>query len=119
MNLITMCLIFTNVLLLGIGQVLFKISSTQASRNSGNWLLGLISWQTFAALAVYAAATLVWMSVLRTVPISKAYPYVGLAFIIVPLMANVFLKEPIGWNLVAGAVLIGLGIWVSAMRFGS
>ena len=63
-----------------------------------------------AAFAIYGAATFIWVTILRTMPLSTAYPFIALGFLLVPLAGVVLFGEhltPIQW---AGAVLIVVGI---------
>ena len=70
----------------------------------------------FVALVVYGAATLLWVWLLKTLPLNVAYPFVGLAFLIVPLLAAFFLQEPLDWRHLAGGLLIASGVALSSWR---
>ncbi len=95
------------------GQLLFKLASMAWVAGSGLGGLLQVPW-FWAALVVYGGATLAWLMLLRTIPLSAAYPFFALAFVIVPLLSWWVLNEPITpWKWL-GAVLIGLGVWVSA-----
>jgi drug/metabolite transporter (DMT)-like permease len=65
-------------------------------------------------LFVYFATTFLWIWLLRTVPLSVAYPFMALAFLFVPIMGATFLGEPLTVRSVIGAALIITGIWVIA-----
>ena len=56
---------------------------------------GFLSPLMIAALALYAVATVLWVYVLRTVPLSAAYAVFAFAFIIVPVLAHFVLDEPL------------------------
>ena len=81
------------VLGISIGQLLFKkaaaalpaVVSLPALLKNG-WLI--------AALALYGITTLGWVWILRHAPLHMAYPFMGLAFLIVPTLAWTFLGEP-------------------------
>ena len=49
----------------------------------------------WVAVALYAAATLLWVRILTTVPLSRAYPFVALAFVLVPAAGYLFFHEAI------------------------
>ncbi|EEY50303.1 hypothetical protein VIH_002853 [Vibrio cholerae CT 5369-93] len=53
-----------------------------------------------------------WVYALRLVPLSIAYPFMALAFIIVPVLGIIFLKEPFHWRMLVGAGLIMMGLIV-------
>lgn len=65
------------------------------------------------ALIVYAAATATWVAVLRITPLTLAYPFAALAFVIVPVLSHYFIGEPIKLNTLVGAAIIFLGVIVS------
>ncbi len=65
------------------------------------------------ALVVYAAATLLWVFVLRTVPLSSAYALFSLAFLIVPVLAWMFLGEPMSLNTLVGGAIIVVGVIIA------
>jgi undecaprenyl phosphate-alpha-L-ara4N flippase subunit ArnE len=67
----------------------------------------------FVVLVLYGGATLVWISVLRHLPLSVAYVFMSLSFAIVPMLAVIFLHEPFTLRYVVGMVLIICGILVS------
>jgi len=95
------------------GQLLFKLASLAWPAQSGVMGLAQVPW-FWLALVVYGAATLAWISLLRTVPLSVAYPFFALAFFIVPLLSWWALGEPMSSRQWMGAALIGLGVWVSS-----
>ena len=106
-------LCMATVLLLSVGQVLFKAAST-------GWVPH--DWRTWCspvlacALLTYGAATLAWLFVLSRVPLTLAFPFYGLSFVFVPLLAAATLREPLRAAHLAGAVLIVAGIAVATRR---
>jgi undecaprenyl phosphate-alpha-L-ara4N flippase subunit ArnE len=104
------------VMMLAVGQVLFKLASGKIDiENKGYWAGFLLNPTLLIALCVYGAATVAWLFVLRTAPLRVAYPFVALAFVIVPLLAAFFLGEPLRWTTFAGAACIIVGVWVSLL----
>lgn len=96
------------------GQILFKRSAQQVDL-SGAWMLALIRMPTmWAALALYGVATLLWVRILTTVPLSRAYPFTAAAFVLVPAAGYLLFDEPINTRYVLGAVLIIAGVIVAA-----
>lgn len=94
---------------ISVGQMLFKKAAsalppaiTLPSLLSNGWLI--------TALMLYAATTIGWILVLRHAPLHLAYPFMGLAFILVPAMAWMFLGEPLHWQTFAGGALILAGV---------
>lgn len=91
------------------GQILFKKAavSMQGAHHWNQWVCN--GW-LIAALALYGVTTLAWVWVLKHVPLHLAYPFMGLAYLLVPLFAWMVLGENLGWRTWAGNVLILAGI---------
>ncbi|MBK6652019.1 MAG: hypothetical protein IPG42_21435 [Betaproteobacteria bacterium] len=94
---------------ISLGQMLFKKAALMlpAQPSMLDWLLN--TW-LIAALVLYGVTTLAWVWVLRVAPLHLAYPFMGLAFVIVPILGAIFLYEPIAWQTIAGGALILAGI---------
>lgn len=109
MTLATTALTVLCVFGISLGQMLFKKAAMMLPAQpvamdwlSNMWLVG--------ALVLYGVTTLAWIWVLRVVPLHLAYPFMGLAFVIVPLLGAFFLHEPIAWQTFGGGALILAGI---------
>lgn len=101
------------VLGLSVGQVLFKMAANRMQGDGTALLALLTNVPLWWALAVYGVSTIVWIAVLREVPLRLAYPFAASAFFIVPLLAHYFLDEPLQWQSMAGAGLIAMGIFIA------
>lgn len=112
----TLALTVLCVSLLAIGQLLFKMAATQWRVDAGAWSAAkdLFSARMILALFIYGFATVLWVYILRTAPLSSAYLVFSLAFLIVPVLAHFAFDEPIGANTLVGGVLIIAGIVVAA-----
>ena len=103
------------VALLAIGQVLFKVAAMQWRVDGWSWttLRNFLSGPMLVALAVYAVATLLWVFVLRFVPLVAAYPIFSLAFILTPVVAHFALGEPLSLRTLIGGAVIVAGVVVA------
>jgi drug/metabolite transporter (DMT)-like permease len=103
------------VLMIAGGQLLFKSAAAQWKFDGITWAsaASFLSPLMIAALALYAVATVLWVYVLRTVPLSAAYAVFAFAFIIVPVLAHFVLDEPLSANVLIGGVIIVVGILVA------
>lgn len=101
------------------GQVLFKAVAMRLGQAGLGGLAGDARAAALLAVALvlYGGATLAWISVLRTVPLSRAYLFMSLSFVAVPLLAHFILREALSTHLLAGSLLIAAGIAVSARGF--
>ncbi|MGH8037793.1 MAG: EamA family transporter [Stenotrophomonas sp.] len=104
-------MILVTLAMLACGQVLFKLVSAQLSfSRPASFLSGTL----LVALAMYGAATLLWLAVLARVPLSVAFPFYGLTFLLVPTFAWWLLHEPIRPQTWLGGAVILVGVVISS-----
>ena len=106
-----LCLLCT--LALSIGQILFKLAARQLEAQSLSDAFMLNAWKNgylLSALLLYGVTTLLWVWILRRVPLNVAYPFTALAFVLVPVASFFILAEPLSARLLAGSLLIVAGI---------
>jgi drug/metabolite transporter (DMT)-like permease len=97
---------------ISVGQLLFKVLGNQLATGQG-WTLRT-ALAAAAALALYAAATIGWVLLLRSVALTKAYPYMALSFVLVPLLGVALLAERPAPSYALGVILIVAGIVIAA-----
>lgn len=107
------CITIVCVLGISLGQMLFKKAALTIPEVA-TWQHWVFNGWLITALALYGATTLAWIWVLRHAPLHLAYPFMGLAFLIVPTLGWLFLGEPIRWATLVGGGLILAGIAVAA-----
>ena len=104
--------------MLAIGQLLFRraaLATPPLSTAAG--IVALIGNPLFLlALALYGIATVLWVGVLQQVPLSRAYPFTALGFVVVPVCAVLILGEPMDARLGGGLVLIFAGLMLAGAR---
>ncbi|WP_255312313.1 EamA family transporter [Kiloniella majae] len=105
-------IVFT--LIMSSGQMLFKKASLDIDWDQG--IYGLINPWLITAIILYGAATLLWVWILRSVPLSFAYSFSALAFVIVPIAASFLFKENIGWQNIVGTIFIVMGIFIISLK---
>ncbi len=99
------------------GQILFKIAALRvgATGSLGERLTALAHNGYFAvSIVLYAALTVVWVWILTFTPLSRAYVFVALSFIMTPFFAAAVFGEPISIRLVIGIGLIVGGLYCVA-----
>ena len=103
------------VALLAAGQMLFKIAATQWRIDGWTWatVRGFLSPSLLMALTLYAVATILWVFILRTVPLNLAFSVYALVFLLVPVSAHFILDESLTLKTLVGAAIIVLGVIVS------
>ena len=96
------------------GQVLFKKTSERLIGRHDEGFLSIAFDPVFiAALVLYGTATLIWIYVLKLVPLSYAYSFMALTFVMVPLLSLLFLGESLNWRYYLGTVFIIVGLIVA------
>ena len=97
---------------ISVGQVMLKLAARASTQPDAGVGWQLLNGYLLAGVAILGCSTLLWTWVLRSVPLSSAYPYMALAFILVPAICHVFLGEPISIQQLAGSALICAGVVV-------
>lgn len=98
------------------GQVLFKLAATRygtADGTAAERILGLLPNLYFiSALILYAGLSVLWVWILSFTPLSRAYPFVALAFALTPLLGALLFGEAISLRLTLGIALILCGLFL-------
>jgi drug/metabolite transporter (DMT)-like permease len=97
------------------GQVLFKLAAARSSELDmarGPW--GFANIYLISGVALYAALTLLWVWILKSVPLSKAYPFSALAFVFTPILSRLFFGELLNFTYFCGMGLLAAGVIVIA-----
>ena len=102
-------LTFLCVLGISVGQLLFTLAAHALPPHT-QVLVWIMNGWLIAALVIYGLTTVGWVWILRHAPLHLAYPFMGLAFLIVPVLAWLFLGEPLHWRTLAGGALILVGV---------
>ncbi|MCL6479982.1 MAG: EamA family transporter [Peptococcaceae bacterium] len=112
MNLIQTLSAVLCVTAISAGQLLFKWASLQI-QIVGSW----ISWRVLItvglAAIIYVLATLLWINLLQQVALNKAYVFMALSFVLVPIASYLIFREPITNGYLIGAILVIIGIMVA------
>jgi drug/metabolite transporter (DMT)-like permease len=108
----------SSVLGISIGQIFLKLSAMHVSNeNIFGFRLGkylYINIYLIAGVTILGGATLLWIWILRSVPLSIAYPFMALAFVLVPAFSYFIFDEAISWMQVIGFLLIATGVVVAS-----
>ena len=98
--------------LLALGQVLLKFGLQRMEPfgwNSSFWQSVFLNWQFALCGVCFAAASLLWMYIIKVFPLSMAYPMVSLSYVFGLIAAIVFFHETVDvWKWI-GVFLIMTG----------
>lgn len=119
-SVISFGLLFVSVIFAIGGQVTLKsamdpnrigrIGTAQVSRPMETVVRALQEPRLWVGLTLFGISAVFWLVVLSRVPLSVAYPIVGLSYIIVVAIARLFLHEhvpPLRW---VGVAVVAIGI---------
>jgi multidrug transporter EmrE-like cation transporter len=113
----TLLLILGSVAITAIAQVVLKRGMSAAGMHealAGGWLAAATAvlgnlW-VLAGLSLYFLGAVIWLVVLSRVPVSFAYPFVGLGFVLTTLIAWGALGEALSTPRALGTLLVTLGV---------
>ncbi len=95
------------LLLLSVGQLSAALSGRVIA--SGGSAFNLFTATTYLFLALRGLS---WVLIVRRFPLSRAYPVMSLGYVVVPLVAALFLGERLEWRTLVGMALISTGVAV-------
>lgn len=93
----------------GAGQILFKMAASRM-RPGTSPILQLMDPMLIAAVLFYGLLSIVWVLIVRQLPLSTAYPFVALSFVFTPLFAFFLLNEKLNANYLFGIAMICAGV---------
>ena len=94
------------------GQLLFKCTANSKAL-SGNYLHPPTFLWLLSALLIYGVTTFGWIWTLQQGPLSRIYPWMALAFVIVPLLSAVLLGERLQATYWLGVTMIVAGVTIA------
>lgn len=115
LSLATIAILLTYSVALAGGQVLFKLAAlrfTPAARWSDNIMALALNPYLVVAVLLYALLSAVWVWVLTFVPLSTAYPFVALTFVLTVAAGALLFGEAVTVRLLIGGVMIIAGLIV-------
>jgi len=94
------------------GQVLFKLSANNLRDTLSIWTLFFDPLFILAVL-IYGLTTIGWVWCLQEIPLSRAYLFMALGYIVVPVFGILFFKEALTMRYFLSMLLIISGILCS------
>ncbi|MEO0030343.1 MAG: hypothetical protein RIS94_101 [Pseudomonadota bacterium] len=111
------CLLIVYAIGIALGQLLFKLASMRAFSGNSSFTdffaLALNPWFV-SAVFLYGGLSVLWIWLLKQVPLSSAYPFVALSFVLTLVFSAVLLDERMAARQLIGAGLIVGGILMVA-----
>lgn len=113
MNISPYVLVFFCVFSLAAGQLLFKFVSLKLLEGRVIYQDLSMLFVLVSALFLYSLSTILWIVVLKNLPLSRAYLFMSFGYVLVPLGAFFFYGEAITFRYALGIAMIIFGIIVS------
>ena len=98
--------------LLAMGQVMLKLALQRMPTPAATWQCVreiLTNWQFAACGVCYLSASLLWMYIVKTYPLSQSYPMVSLSFVFGMIAAILVFREVVNLQQWIGMTLIIIG----------
>lgn len=103
---------------MSLGQIMFKLAAQSVtSSHSQQTVYGRIldlffSPYFISAIIFYLGLSVLWVWILTFTPLSKAYPFVTIAFVVTPLMSHFLFGELLGPSFYFGLLFILAGLLI-------
>jgi drug/metabolite transporter (DMT)-like permease len=113
LNLGQIALLITYAAGMAAGQLLFKAAALRLGDRyplSTRALLLLQNAPFIGAIVLYAALSVLWIWLLTFTPLSRAYPFVAVAFALTPVLGAPVFAELLSARLLAGIAVIACGL---------
>ena len=98
------------------GQLPFRKAGLD-TRAPGSWMRWRVVLTVPCAAVIYVLATVFWIGLLRTMPLTRLCALMGLSFALVPDFGHDVFDEPVSLGSWVGADLVIVGLGMTA-RFG-
>ncbi|MFN2490204.1 MAG: EamA family transporter [Actinomycetota bacterium] len=124
-SLVSLVLLIVSVGFAVVGQLTLKSAMNRVGRIGqqemsapGETILRAVKEpRLWVGLALFGVSALFWLVVLSRVPLSVAYPFVGLSYIAIVASARLFLHEHVPLLRWIGVVVVALGIAIVGLSF--
>jgi drug/metabolite transporter (DMT)-like permease len=94
------------------GQSLFK-GAAMAMNASGTSYDMRAFWLFATAVVVYGIMSVMWTIALREVSLARAYPFMALSFVLIPIAEHLIYGTPLPTPALVGATVIAAGIVIT------
>ena len=101
---------------LACGQLLFKVTANQTTVDGEPLplLRVLFSWSMISACVLYGLTVILYVYMLRDMPLSRAYLFTMIASVLVPFLAIAVFGETLSIRYLVGAALVFIGVAISS-----
>ena len=94
-----------------------RIGAREVSATAETLKRAVTEPRLWVGLALFGISALFWLVVLSRVPLSVAYPFVGISYILIVLFARLFLHEQVPTLRWIGVIVVAIGIAIVGLSF--
>ena len=97
-------------------QISIKIASQtlpNSLKSYGTLMQILKNGNLLLAIFLYLGSLISWSFVLKNIPLSKAYPAIGIVFITVPILSKLVLGEIVSLKTYIGSAIVAAGVAIA------
>ena len=94
-----------------------RIGKNEVSDAMGTLLRVIKEPKLWLGLTLFGISAIFWLVVLSRVPLSVAYPFVGLSYIVIVAFSRIFLGEHVPLMRWLGVLVVALGIGIIGLSF--
>ncbi|MDQ4095507.1 MAG: SMR family transporter [Actinomycetota bacterium] len=94
-----------------------RIGAREVSATTETLKRAVTEPRLWVGLVLFGVSALFWLVVLSRVPLSVAYPFVGVSYILIVLFARVFLHEHVPTLRWIGVIVVAIGIAIVGLSF--
>jgi multidrug transporter EmrE-like cation transporter len=94
-----------------------RIGSREVSNPGATITRAIKEPKLWLGLVLFGVSALFWLVVLSRVPLSVAYPFVGISYVLIVLFARFFLDEHVPLSRWIGVLVVALGIVIVGLSF--
>ena len=119
-DILSYVLLFFNVLLTVIGQLLLKQGMNNVGRISSlretipMLIQAFLNPFVIGGISVYGFTTMIWLVILSRIKLSVAYPMISFGYVLSIFFAWLFFKESVPKVRIIGAIVICIGVYLVA-----
>lgn len=94
-----------------------RIGSAEVAAAGDTFLRAAKEPRLWLGLFLFGISSIFWMIVLSRVPLSVAYPFVGISYVVIVLMSRFLLDESVPALRWVGVVVVAAGITIIGLSF--
>ncbi|MCA9447498.1 MAG: hypothetical protein KC931_10305 [Candidatus Omnitrophica bacterium] len=120
-GMIAFLLIFLTIFITVTGQLLAKAGMTEVGQipTDKSKLIGFVihsytNWKVIAAFLCGVFASFTWIGAVSRSDISFAYPFMGLAIVLVLLLSPLIFREEVPLTRWVGVIVVCIGLWIAS-----